>query len=294
MDEVRERRQKIGKRSRTQGAPAPFKLITLTSDFGKQTQGVGTMEVVAYEICPDAKVVHLMHGIPDFDITTGARTLETVRSFQPGNHVCVVDPGVGTPRRGIIIKTKRGDHLIGPDNGVLLPTAKILGIEKIVQITNPRYMRQPVSPIFHGRDVFTPAAAHLAAGVAIESFGRELHENELTNQPYHEAKVKTIGKKRCIPCEVICINKFGSVHLNILAEEWDKFNSPTNPSCLAILHNNKKEMILPITVTFGDVPSGSPLIMKDDYGRVEIAINCGRFADEYQLQVKDKVTLQTG
>src|SRR3989344_1851667 len=124
-------------------------LITLTSDFGVQTQGVGAMEAVALGICPEANVVHLMHGLPDFDIIAGSRTMETIAFLPIGIHVCVVDPGVGTKRKAIMIG----------------------GYEKVFEITNPKYMRQPVSPIFHGRDVFTPAAAHLANGIPIKEFG---------------------------------------------------------------------------------------------------------------------------
>ena len=141
-------------------------IITLTSDFGAQSQGVGIMEGVALEINPDAHVIHLMHGLPGFDISYAARTIETINYLPIGYHVCVVDPGVGTKRKPIIIQTGRGDFLVGPDNGVLLPGTRFLGgIRKIVEITNEKYMRKPVSPIFHGRDIFTPAAAYLSKGV---------------------------------------------------------------------------------------------------------------------------------
>ena len=113
------------------------------------------MEGVATEVNPDAKVIHLMHGLPDFNLSYAARTMETLNYFPKGYHVCVVDPGVGTERRGIIIEVVRGDYLVGPDNGVLIPGTRFLGgIKKVVEITNEKYMRKPVSPIFHGRDVF--------------------------------------------------------------------------------------------------------------------------------------------
>src|SRR3989338_2368837 len=163
-----------------------LRLITLTSDFGVQTQGVGNMEAIAYPICPEAKVIHLMHGIPDCDIVSGARAMETVQYMPVGYHVCVVDPGVGTKRRGLIIKTKRGDYLIGPDNGVLMPIAMKLGINKVVEVTNEEFMIRPVSPIFHGRHVFTPAAAYLASGVKIEEFGKTLNPKELVKGPYED------------------------------------------------------------------------------------------------------------
>ena len=137
--------------------------ITLTSDFGVQSQGAAIMEAVAFEINPDAKVIHLMHGLPDFNLFYAARTMETVNCIPTGCHVCVVDPGVGTKRKPIIIETIRGDFLIGPDNGVLIPATRFLGgIKNAVEITNRKYMRHPISPVFHGRDIFTPAAAYLS------------------------------------------------------------------------------------------------------------------------------------
>ena len=151
-------------------------LITFTSDFGVQSQGVGIMEAVALEINPEANIIHLMHGLPDFNLFYAARVMETINYIPVGCHVCVVDPGVGTKRKPIIIETGRGDFLIGPDNGVLIPATRFLhGIKNAVEITNENYMRKPVSPIFHGRDIFTPAAAYLSKGVKIEEFGKRLN-----------------------------------------------------------------------------------------------------------------------
>jgi len=263
----------------------PF--ITLTSDFGIQTQGVGTMEAVALEINPDAHVVHLMHGLPDFDIVTGARTMETVQFIPVGFHVCVVDPGVGTKRKGIIIRTERGDHLIGPDNGVLIPAAGILGgCKKVVEISNLKYMRQPVSPIFHGRDVFTPAAAHLSLGVLIEEFGKELDFKELEKAPYEEAVIKDSR----IVAEVIHVNKFGSVHFNILHAQWDRFKIENGQRIILDFgkNKNKNRIELPFVETFGDVENDMPLILKDDYGRIEAAINMGDFSKKYCIELGDK------
>ena len=160
-------------------------LITLTSDFGVQSQGIGIMESVALEINPEAHVIHLMHGLPDFDLFYAARTMETINYMPVGYHVCVVDPGVGTKRKPIIIKVGRGDYLIGPDNGVLISATRFLGgIKKVVEITNKRYMRRPISPVFHGRDIFVPAAAYLSKGVKIGEFGTELEQENLEKAPY--------------------------------------------------------------------------------------------------------------
>lgn len=259
----------------------PF--ISLTSDFGVQTQGVGTMKGVALDISPDASVVHLMHGLPDFDLISAARTMETVKYLPVGYHVCVVDPGVGTKRKAIIIKVKRGDYLIGPDNGVLIPATKILGgCEKVVEITNPKYMRQPVSPVFHGRDVFTPAASYLSVGVPMEEFGKELKFEELVKAPYEEAELRG----GVIRARVIHINKFGSIHLNILHSLWDEFGVEKG-QMVTIGFKDGRILKLPFFETFGDVKKNYPLIFKDDYGRIEVAINQSNFSKKYRVKLGD-------
>ena len=262
-------------------------LITLTSDFGVQSQGIGIMEGVVFEINPNAKVIHLMHGLPDFNLSYAARTLETANYLSVGFHVCVVDPGVGTKRKPIIIETKRGDFLIGPDNGVLIPGAGFLGgIKKAVEITNKRYMRNPVSPVFHGRDIFAPAAAYLSKGAKPEEFGRKLSPNELAKAPYEEATVKN----SMIEPQVISINKFGSLHLNITHKEWDRLGirlrHPVN------LKFKNKSLDMPYALTFADVKKGKPLIIKDDYGRIEVALNQDSFAGKYRIGIGDKIIIK--
>lgn len=264
-----------------------MKIITLTSDFGIQSQGVGIMEGTALEINPEAQVIHLMHGLPDFNLHYAARTMETTNYMPIGYHVCVVDPGVGTNRKPIIIETRRGDFLIGPDNGVLIPATRFLGgIKKIVEITNEKYMKQPISPVFHGRDIFTPAAAYLSKGIKIEEFGKELKPADLIKAPYEEA----IIKENEIDAEIISINKFGSLHLNIEHEAWDRFNLKSREKINLSFNNNSLEM--PFVVTFGDVEKNKPLIIKDDYGRVEVAINQDSFSKIYPAKVGDKVSIK--
>jgi len=263
----------------------PF--ITLTSDFGVQSQGIGIMEAVALEINPDAHVIHLMHGLPDFNLFYAARTIETVCTMPVGCHVCVVDPGVGTKRKPIMIKAGRGDYLIGPDNGVLLPATRFLGgIKKVVEITNEKYMRKPISPVFHGRDIFTPAAAYLSKGVEMEEFGKLLRLSDLAKAPYEEAVVKNNE----IKAKVISINKFGSLHFNIMPSEWDKLELRIGDIVDLKLEN--KSVKIPYFATFGDVPKGNPLIFKDDYSRIEAAINQGSFAKKYNVKIAEDVLIK--
>lgn len=262
-------------------------LISLTSDFGVQSQGVGIMEAVALEINPEAHVLHLMHGLPDFNLFYAARTMETCNYIPVGFHVCVADPGVGTKRKPIIIKTGRGDYLIGPDNGVLIPATRFLGgIKKAVEITNERYMRKPVSPVFHGRDIFTPAAAYLSKGAKMEDFGSELNPKSLAKAPYEEAEIT--GNQ--IEAKIISTNKFGSVHLNIMHKVWDKFN--VKLGSFVNIKLNKKIVEIPFFTTFGEVEKGKPLIFKDDYGRVEIALNQGSFVKKYNCKIGDDILIK--
>jgi S-adenosyl-L-methionine hydrolase (adenosine-forming) len=264
---------------------APPRIITLTSDFGVQSQGIGIMEGVIASLAPRARVIHLMHGLPDYGLASAARTMENVVFLPVGIHVCVVDPGVGTKRRGIVLKTRRGDYLVGPDNGIFLPALRMLGWSSGVEITNKRYMREPVSPVFHGRDVFAPAAAHLANGAKMRGFGPQLQLGSLAAGPYGEAQAK--GGK--IEAEVIHVNKYGSVHLNILHAAWDALGVREGDPVR--LSRGKRSLLLPFVTTFGDVAVGKPLILKDDYGRVEAAINQGDFAATHGIRIGDRCVL---
>lgn len=265
--------------------PKPF--ISLTSDFGVQSQGVGIMHGVALSIAPEANVIHLMHGLPAFDVIAAARTMETVKDLPVGYHVCVCDPGVGTSRRALICQTMRGDYLIGPDNGVLLPAARKLGgVKEVRSITNESYMRLPVSPIFHGRDIFAPSAAHLATGVPFETFGPQVATSELVAAPYEEA----ILSGKTIKARIIQINHFGSIHLNVSHELWDSLALDQRRSIQADLPGGRA-VHLKVGQTFGDVPKGENLILKDDYSRVAIAKNMGSFVKEHPLVIGDDVTI---
>lgn len=262
-------------------------IITLTSDFGVQSQGVGIMEAVALDINPEANVIHLMHGLPDFNLSYAARTMETVNYMPVGFHICVVDPGVGTKRKCIIIQSGRGDYLIGPDNGVLVPATRFLGgIKKAVEITNQKYMRQPISPVFHGRDIFTPAAAFLSLGAKIEEFGPEIKTDELAEGPYEEA----VLENEQIHAKIISINKFGSLHLNITHDEWDKLSLAPKEFVMSYFKDEVLE--LPFAETFGEVEKGEALVIKDDYGRIEVSLNQDSFAKTYGVSIGDDFIIE--
>lgn len=265
-------------------------LITLTSDFGVQTQGVGLMEGVAQFIAPEAQVIHLMHGLPAFDVTAAARTLESVRYLWPGAHVCVCDPGVGSDRKPVIIEVERGDFLVGPDNGVLIPASRILGgIKRVHLISNTSYMRTPVSPIFHGRDIFVPTAAYLCSGVKMKEFGPVIDSFSLVPAPYADA----VAESAHFCSKVIQINRFGSIHLNITHEAWGSA-AIERGSTVEVSAPGLAEVPIKVGAIFSDVKEGECVILPDDYGRVEIAVNKGSFVQAYPVEIGDEVIIRFG
>ncbi|MFX1486953.1 MAG: S-adenosyl-l-methionine hydroxide adenosyltransferase family protein, partial [Promethearchaeota archaeon] len=188
----------------------PSPIITLLTDFGIKDAYVAAMKGTILKICPVAKIVDISHEVPRFNIEYAAFLLmQTAQYFPEGTiHVVVVDPGVGTRRRRIIIKTKRS-FFIGPDNGVLIPAAEREGLSQIIKIESAKYMLCETSKTFEGRDVFAPVAAHLASGTPLESFGR-LIENVIEH-PFPSPKVSEEG----ISGEVIHIDGFGNLITNI-------------------------------------------------------------------------------
>lgn len=262
-------------------------LVTLATDFGVQTHGIAAMKGVVFSICPQARVIDLAHGLPSFDTIVAARTMETAACLPVGAHVCVVDPGVGTQRRAVAIHTGRGDFLVGPDNGVLIPATRFLGgIKKAVEITNEKYMRTPVSPVFHGRDVFAPAAAHLAKGLPLEKLGKAIDATTLRKAPYEEAAVANAE----IRAQVISINKFGSLHFNIMRQAGEKFGLA--PGKEVLLDISGRRLAMPFARTFGDVGVGDEVAFFDDYGRIEAAVNRGSFAERHLVKIGQKAVLR--
>jgi hypothetical protein len=263
------------------------KFISLSSDFGVGTQGIGIMKSVILQMCPDAEIIDLWHGIPGFEIMEGAWTMESVEQLPVGCHVCVVDPGVGTDRMAIIIKAKRGDYLIGPDNGLLIPaTRRLGGIEKVVEITNEKYMRRPVCPVFHGRDVFAPAAAWLSKGVRLEEFGQPIDPQKLVKAPYDEANVS----EGVVTGEVIHINHFGSASVNVIFKDFEKSGIKYKDDIE--IETNVNRINTKLLRTFGEVTKGEVIAFPDDYGRIEVAINHGRFVDKFGVKLGDKITIR--
>ncbi|MEM2914122.1 MAG: SAM-dependent chlorinase/fluorinase [Candidatus Bathyarchaeia archaeon] len=195
-------------------------VITLLSDFGLRDPYVAEMKAVIISICPTAIIVDISHEIKKFDIRMGAFVLaESAPYFPEGTiHVAVVDPGVGTKRRPIIIETKQSIY-VGPDNGLLMLSAQREKIKHVYEIANPKYMRKDVSDTFHGRDIFSPVAAHLAKGIAASDLGPEICD------PVVPGFVKPVVLNSEIEGEFIHIDDFGNLVSNITLRDLEEIGT---------------------------------------------------------------------
>jgi hypothetical protein len=263
----------------------PF--VSLLSDFGSRDPSAGIMRAVVAAICPAAVVVDLSHEVDTFAIRDGALLLWSAVPYLPiGAHVAVVDPGVGTARKGIAVGTLRGDVLVGPDNGILMPAAARLGgITRAHLLENPRYSLPEVSSSFHGRDVFAPAAAHIADGLALEELGRAVDPRRLLELDWPRPD---IGPGR-VRTQCVYIDTFGNVKLSALADDLEtalpglRFGERLHIS----LGDGPGAPVLEAAWarTFGDVPVGAPLLTADSYGRASLAVHLGSAAQTYGLRL---------
>lgn len=187
--------------------------IVFCSDFGYRNEWVGICHAVMARIAPDSRIVDLSHGVPPLDVMAGARLLVDSLAYVASDAVVVsiVDPSVGADR-DVAIAATDGRLLVGPDNGLLVPACQELGgVDRAVEITSAEVLLEPVAPSFHARDVLCPAAAHLAAGMELEQLGPAVDASTLTPLGLPEPLVEA-GK---IECEVIDLNRFGNVQLNV-------------------------------------------------------------------------------
>lgn len=248
-------------------------IITLTTDFG-HGRYVAQMKGVLLSLCRDATIVDIAHDVPPQDLVSAAYLLrDVVPTFPAGTiHVVVVDPGVGTKRRGLVMRAgpgARGHFFVGPDNGVFGQYAA--GGETHL-ISEPRYMRTTISQVFHGRDVFAPAAAHLALGVPLESFGPAVFDPLVAQLP--EAKC-TEG---CVVGEVLYADKFGNIVTNI---EGSVLPSAAGDEMRVEIGWARLEKL---SKTYSDVRVGEMVALVGSSGRLEIAVREGSAAERLQLK----------
>src|SRR3954449_1312781 len=194
-------------------------VITFLTDFGLEDDFVGTCHGVIARIAPDVRVLDITHGIKPGRILQGALMLRNTLAYMPiGVHLAVVDPGVGGVRRPLALRDGEGRLYVGPDNGLLLPAAdRFGGVAEAHELANAEYSLQPVSRTFHGRDLFSPAAAHLAAGVVLEDLGPPVDTGELVRVDVPKPE---IGHNR-IRAVVLVVDRFGNLALNLRRDQLE-------------------------------------------------------------------------
>jgi len=245
--------------------------ITFLTDFGLQDDFVGTCHGVIKRIAPDVQIIDLTHGIRPGRILQGALALANSLPYMPaGVHLAVVDPGVGGGRRPLALRDAEGRLYVGPDNGLLLPAAdRFGGVVDAYELANPEYALQSVSRTFHGRDLFSPAAAHLALGVSPAELGPPIDPEELVRLELPEAEV---GQNR-IRATVLGVDRFGNVALNLTREHLDQ--AGIVPGTRVELASRGDRYFAVAARTFGDARPGDLIVYEDSYRNLAVAVSQG-------------------
>ena len=269
------------------GVVSDVRPICFLSDYGLGDDFVGLCKGVMLRIAPRATIVDLAHEVPGFGIAAGAEVLEHSTRYMPDDavYLAIVDPGVGTERRALALSSVDGALLVGPDNGLLMPASESLGgIAGVVSLTNVDYHVQPVSSTFHGRDIFAPAAAHLASGLDLWSLGEPV-------DPASLARVEPIGAKKegsnTIAATVIGVDRYGNARLSAAEEEAGlEFGMQ-----LEVEAGPGRDMPIRYVETFGRSKIGDLVLIPDSHRRLSLSINQGNASRALGLEAGDLVRL---
>jgi len=256
--------------------------IVFMTDFGVVDDSVAICKGVMYSIVPDVRIVDLTHQVTPFSIPDGARFLYGATPYYPAGtvFVVVVDPTVGSTRKAVIVKSKRGQFFVLPDNGLMTLVQDRDGIEGAREITNPAWMiGAALSSTFHGRDIFSPAGAHMARGDDWTQAGPELDLTTLVRLDLAPATLDEHGLKG----EVIATDgPFGNLVTNISGENFLKLGYSRGQTIHVMI--GQHEMDIPFVRTFSDVALRKPLLYIDSRGRLGVAVNQGSFAAVYGIK----------
>jgi S-adenosyl-L-methionine hydrolase (adenosine-forming) len=263
-------------------------IVTLLTDYGRDDDFVGVCHGVIRSIHPEAQIVDITHGVERYAVRQGAIVLGNTLPYMPvGVHMAVVDPQVGTERRAVGLRTGDGRLLVGPDNGLLsLAWERCGGVELAVDVTRSPHRLEPVSATFHGRDLFAPVAAHLAAGAELADAGDPLDPAELEAvelpQPRREGDA--------LVAHALVVDRFGNAGLNVghddLAGSGLTLGGPVE------LEVAGERFLATYARTFADVRAGELLVYEDAYRTLAVAINRGDAAGTLALRPDVEVRLR--
>jgi S-adenosyl-L-methionine hydrolase (adenosine-forming) len=263
--------------------------ITFLTDFGLEDDFVGTCHGVLKRIAPDTQIIDITHGIRPGHVLQAALMLANTLPYMPaGVHLAVVDPGVGGGRRPLALRDAEGRLYVGPDNGLLIPAADCFGgVVEAHELANPEYALDSVSRTFHGRDLFSPAAAHLSLGVALGELGPPVDPEALVRL---DLPTPEVGQSR-IRATVLGVDRFGNIALNLSREHLDSV--AIVPGMRVELATRGNRYYAVAARTFCDAPSGELILYEDSYRSVAIAVSRGSAAAVLGVEEDAEIVLQT-
>ena len=263
--------------------------ITFLSDYGLADEFVGVVHGVIARLCPDARVIDVSHGVPRHGVLQGALVLARALPYTPpGVHLAVVDPEVGARRRAVALRTAEEDRLlVGPDNGLLMLAAdRFGGCVEAVEISHSEWRLEPVAATFHGRDIFAPVAARLAAGADLALAGEPMDPDELVSLGRTRARQESDGS---VTAEVVACDSFGNIQLDMaheqLADSGLRLGRPVR------LELGGRSVDAVFAQAFADVAPGEVLLYEDASRMLAVAVNTGDAAEELLLRTGDEVRI---
>ena len=259
-------------------------VITFLSDYGLEDDFVGVCHAVIAGICPEARVIDLAHRVPRGDVRAGAVILRGALPYLPvGVHLAVVDPGVGSDRRGVALRLADGRVAVGPDNGLLTPAAELAGgVVEAVSLGASPFALRPVSATFHGRDVFAPVAARLAGGAGLADAGEPVDPAGLAALALPRAEVVD----GVLVAHVLYVDRFGNVQLDV---EEPRFEVGR---VMAVRFGSGRSERARYLTTFADADAGELILYEDSYRRLAVAVNQGDAASRLNIAVDDELRIE--
>jgi hypothetical protein len=262
--------------------------ITFLSDFGLVDDFVGTCHAVIKRIAPDAQIIDLTHGIRPQAVLQGALVLANTLPYAPlGVHLAIVDPGVGSGRRALALESGEGRRFVGPDNGLLLPAAEALGgIVAAHELTSSEYALTPVSATFHGRDVFSPAAAHLALGLDLAKLGPPIDPEGLVRLDVPAPEVSST----MIAATCLDVDRFGNMQLNLSRSHLEDAGIVPGRRLRLVVAGRPRQAVA--ARTFADAEAGELILYEDSYRNVSLAVSRGNAAATLRAAAGTEVEIE--
>lgn len=270
------------------GGHGTYDYITFLSDYGLQDEFVAVCKGVMHRIAPGIAIVDISHQLEPFALRRASLVLAAAVRYMPiAVHLAIVDPTVGSKRRAVVIGCRDGSVFVGPDNGLLNAAVQVCGgADGAWELSNPGLQLPEVSRTFHGRDIFAPAAAHVATGRALHEFGEAIPLDALVELPA-PLLLEHAGH---VHCEAIATDRFGNVQLSVGAEQLARALSLTPESKLDVWLGDRR-LQARWAGHFSAVPVGAAVVIGDSAGQAALAVNQGSFAGSTGVRTGDEVVL---